>query len=90
MSNWYFAASALILLVGTGVMVLSAWLGWSIWQRNGRRGKVGLLELLRFAAVTLLAFTFLQPEYVRLIERTEHRRLPYSMISPAACSPAMS
>ena len=71
MSNWYFATSALILLVGTGVMVLSAWLGWSIWQRNGRRGKVGLLELLRFAAVTLLAFTFLQPEYVRLIERTE-------------------
>ena len=71
MSNWYFATSALIILVGTGVMVLSAWLGWSIWQRNGRRGKVGLLELLRFAAVTLLAFTFLQPEYVRLIERTE-------------------
>ena len=71
MSNWYFAASALILLVGTGVMVLSAWLGWSIWQRNGRRGKVGLLELLRFAAVTLLAFTLMQPEFVRLIERTE-------------------
>ena len=40
MSNWYFAASALILLVGTGVMVLSAWLGWSIWQRNGRRVRV--------------------------------------------------
>ncbi|MED5494391.1 MAG: hypothetical protein VYB58_01625, partial [Verrucomicrobiota bacterium] len=71
MSNWYFATSALILLVGAGVMVLSAWLGWSSWQRNGRRGKVGLLELLRFAAVTLRAFTFLQPEYVRLIERTE-------------------
>ena len=71
MSQWSFATSALILLVGAGVMVLSAWLGWSSWQRNGRRGKVGLLELLRFAAVTLLAFTFLQPEYVRLIERTE-------------------
>ena len=71
MSNWYFATSALILLVGAGVMVLSAWLGWSSWQRNGRRGKVGLLELLRFATVTLLAFTFLQPEYVRLMERTE-------------------
>ena len=71
MSQWSFANSALILLVGAGVMVLSAWLGWSSWQRNGRRGKVGLLELLRFAAVTLLAFTFLQPEYVRLIERTE-------------------
>ena len=39
----------LILLTGVGVMVLSTWLGWSIWQRNGRRGKVGLLELLRFA-----------------------------------------
>ena len=75
MSNWYFATSALILLVGTGVMVLSAWLGWSIWQRNGRRGKVGLLELLRFAAVTLLAFTFLQPEYVRLIERTKQPKV---------------
>ena len=71
MSQWSFATSALILLVGAGVMVLSAWLGWSSWQRNGRRGKVGLLELLRFATVTLLAFTFLQPEYVRLIERTE-------------------
>ncbi len=71
MSQWSFATSALILLVGAGVMVLSAWLGWSSWQRNGRRGKVGLLELLRFAAVTLLAFTLMQPEFVRLIERTE-------------------
>ena len=71
MSHWSFAASTLILLTGVGVMVLSTWLGWSIWQRNGRRGKVGLLELLRFAAVTLLAFTLLRPEFVRLIERTE-------------------
>ena len=71
MSQWSFATSALILLVGAGVMVLSAWLGWSSWQRNGRRGKVGLLELLRFATVTLLAFTLMQPEFVRLIERTE-------------------
>tara|TARA_B100000609_G_scaffold199560_1_gene204158 strand:- start:5062 stop:7266 length:2205 start_codon:yes stop_codon:yes gene_type:complete len=71
MSQWSFANSALILLVGAGVMVLSAWLGWSSWQRNGRRGKVGLLELLRFATVTLLAFTLMQPEFVRLIERTE-------------------
>ena len=71
MSHWSFAASTLILLAGVGVMALSAWLGWSIWQRNGRRGKVGLLELLRFVAVTLLAFTLLRPEFVRLIERTE-------------------
>ena len=71
MSQWSFATSNLILLTGVGVMVLSAWLSWSIWQRNGRRGNVGLLELLRFAAVTLLAFTILRPEFVRFIERTE-------------------
>ena len=56
-------------------MALSAWLGWSIWQRNGRLGKVGLLELLRFGAVTLLAFTLLRPELVRLIERTEQQQV---------------
>ena len=71
MSHWSFAASFIVILVGIGVLVLAAWLGWGNWQRNGRRGKVALLEVVRFVAVAMLAFTLLQPEYIRLIKRTD-------------------
>ena len=71
MSHWSFAASFIVILVGIGVLVLAAWLGWGNWQRNGRRGKVALLEVIRFVAVAMLAFTLLQPEYIRLIKRTD-------------------
>ena len=71
MSHWSFAASFIVILVGIGVLVLAAWLGWGNWQRNGRRGKVALLEIVRFVAVAMLAFTLLQPEYIRLIKRTD-------------------
>ena len=71
MSHWSFAASFIVILVGIGVLVLAAWLGWGNWQRNGRRGKVALLEVIRFVAVAMLAFTLLQPEYIRLIQRTD-------------------
>ena len=71
MINWSFAASLMVMLAGIGVVVLAAWLGWGNWQRNGRRGRVALLESLRLVAVAMLAFTLLQPEFVRQIERTE-------------------
>ena len=71
MSHWSFAASFIVILVGIGVLVLAAWLGWGNWQRNGRRGKVALLQVVRFVAVAMLAFTLLQPEYIRLIKRTD-------------------
>ncbi|MDP6793899.1 MAG: hypothetical protein QGG00_00780 [Verrucomicrobiota bacterium] len=71
MINWSFAASLMVMLAGIGVVVLAAWLGWGNWQRNGRRGRVALLEVLRLVAVAMLAFTLLQPEFVRQMERTE-------------------
>ena len=60
----------MVVLAGIGGVTLAAWLGWGNWQRNGRRGKVALLEVLRFVAVAMLAFTLLRPEFVRLIQRT--------------------
>ena len=71
MSHWSFADSSIVILAGIGVVALAAWLGWSNWQRNGRRGKVALLEALRFVAVAMLTFTLLRPEFVREIQRTD-------------------
>ena len=71
MSHWSFADSSIVILAGIGVVALSAWLGWSNWQRNGRRGKGALLEALRFVAVAMLTFTLLRPEFVREIQRTD-------------------
>jgi hypothetical protein len=71
MNHWSFAASLMVILAGIGGVTLAAWLGWGNWQRNGRRGKVALLEVLRFVAVAMLAFTLLRPEFVRLIQRTD-------------------
>ena len=51
----------MVILAGIGGVTLAAWLGWGNWQRNGRRGKVALLEVLRFVAVAMLAFTLLAP-----------------------------
>ncbi|SVD92641.1 uncharacterized protein METZ01_LOCUS445495, partial [marine metagenome] len=61
----------MVILAGIGVVALAAWLGWGNWQRNGRRGKVALLEVIRFVAVAMLTFTLLRPEFVRRIQRTE-------------------
>ena len=71
MSHWSFADSSIVILAGIGVVALAAWLGWSNWQRNGRRGKVALLETLRFVAVAMLTFTLLRPEFVQKIQRTD-------------------
>ena len=71
MIHWSFAASLMLLLAGIGVLALAAWLGWGNWQRNGRRGRVALLEGLRFVTMAMLAFTLLRPEFVRLIQRTD-------------------
>ena len=71
MSHWSFADSSIVILAGIVVLALAAWLGWSNWQRNGRRGKVALLEALRFVAVAMLTFTLLRPEFVQEIQRTD-------------------
>lgn len=54
---WSAAASALLLLVTTGLCVAA-------WRRSGYRRGQGLLELLRFAIVALGAVLLNQPEWV--------------------------
>ena len=71
MSHWSLTASTISFLISIGVVALSAWLGWGIWKRNNRRRKVAILELLRTTAIALLAFTLLEPEFIRRIVRTE-------------------
>ncbi len=71
MINWSFTDSFGLILAGIGVVALAGWLGWINWHRNGRRGKIALLEALRFVAVIMLAFTILRPELLRQIQRTE-------------------
>ncbi len=71
MSNWTFAASFPIVLIGAGIWLLTLWLSWSNWQRQLRRPSIGFLESLRVLIVTLLIITLLKPERVRQIERTE-------------------
>ncbi|GIT77651.1 MAG: hypothetical protein Ct9H300mP32_0330 [Verrucomicrobiota bacterium] len=67
MSHWSFAASLIVILAGIGEIGLAAWLGWGNWQRNGRRGKVALLEVsIRGGGDA--GFTLLQPEYIRLTQ----------------------
>ncbi|MBC8245660.1 MAG: hypothetical protein H8E20_14865, partial [Verrucomicrobia bacterium] len=61
MSHWSFAASLMMILAGIGVVVLAAWLGWGNWQRNGRRGRVALLEAPRLAAAAMPALPVLAP-----------------------------
>ena len=75
MSNWSFTFSAFSILTCICIIALSGWLGWSIWNRNGRRRKVAILELLRTLAVILLAFTLLEPEFIRRIIRTEQPQI---------------
>ena len=75
MSNWSFTFSAFSILTCICIIALSGWLGWSIWNRNGRRRKVAILELLRTLAVILLTFTLLEPEFIRRIIRTEQPQI---------------
>ena len=71
MTHWSFGASLFVVLLGFVLWAAAGWLCWTNWQRNHRRRSVGLLEGLRFLLVTLLAFTLLRPEFVKLMQRTE-------------------
>ena len=75
MSHWSLTASIFSILTSVGVVMLSSWLSWNIWNRNGRRRTVAILELLRTVAVILLAFTLLEPEFIRRIIRTEQPQI---------------
>ena len=75
MSNWSLTAPTFSILISIGVILLSGWLGWGIWNRNGRRRNIAILEVLRTIAVTLLAFTLLEPEFIRRIIRTEQPQI---------------
>jgi len=75
MSNWSLTAPTFSILISIGVVLLSGWLGWGIWNRNGRRRNIAILEVLRTIAVTLLAFTLLEPEFIRRIIRTEQPQI---------------
>ncbi|GIT05905.1 MAG: hypothetical protein CM1200mP29_13160 [Verrucomicrobiota bacterium] len=90
MSHWSFAASFIVILAGIGVLVLAAWLGWGNGQRNGRRGKVALLEVVRFVAVAMLAFTLLQRSIPVSSSVPTRRRSSSSTTPRAACRRAMS
>ena len=75
MSHWSFAASLMVILAGIGVVALAAWLGWGNWQRNGRRGKIALLEGAHFDFIVLntLQAGIYQVWYVR-VHFSEHAR----------------
>lgn len=71
MSNWTFAASFPLVLVGLAIWLWALWLSWTNVRRYLFRRSIVFLEGLRTLIVTLLIFTLLQPEHVRQIERTE-------------------
>ena len=71
MSNWTFAASLPLVLLGLGVWMLTLWLSWTLWKRQQFRRGIGILEGLRVLIVTFLLITLLKPERVLQIQRTE-------------------
>ena len=71
MSNWTFAASFPVVLLGLAIWGLTLWLSWTNWKRQSFRRGIGFLEGLRVVIVTLLIVTLLKPERVRQIQRTE-------------------
>jgi hypothetical protein len=56
-SGWSLALSLAIIGFTAGLCLLA-------WRRSGYRRSYGLLELLRFATVTLIAVLFNQPEWI--------------------------
>lgn len=70
MSHWSFAASLPLILLAASVWGVAAWLSWNNWHRRRTRSSA-LLESLRMVIVTLLGFTLLRPEFVKVIQRTE-------------------
>ena len=70
-TTWRWDLSWPILTAALATLVLAAVLGVLNWKRNGRRQVVGVLEILRFLAISLLLITLLRPERVETISREE-------------------
>ncbi|MGY8653975.1 MAG: hypothetical protein ACKVJX_10175 [Verrucomicrobiia bacterium] len=71
MTHWSFGASMPLMLLAALIWLAAVWLARVNWRRRGRTRLVALLEGLRVVIVTLLVFTLLRPEIVKVIERTE-------------------
>ncbi len=71
MTHWSFGTSIPLILLAALVWLAGAWLARENWLRRGRTKAITALEGLRLAIVTLLVFTLLRPELVKIIERTE-------------------
>src|SRR6266478_2555448 len=50
--------------ISIGVVLLAAGLCFTAWRRSGFARSQGLLELLRFVFIALIAFVLNQPEWV--------------------------
>ena len=70
MTNWSFASSPLLVLLGAAVWAGAAWLCWQNATRRGGKA-AAFMEALRLVIMTLLVFTLFRPELVRRIERKE-------------------
>ncbi len=70
MSHWSFAISIPLILLGLAAWAGAAWLSWTNWRRRRSRASFAL-ETLRLVIVTLLVFTLLRPEFVKIIQRSE-------------------
>ena len=50
--------------ISAGVVLFAASLCWTAWRRSGFARSQGLLELIRFSIIALMAFLLNQPEWV--------------------------
>lgn len=67
-----FFPTGAVLVLGSLLVAVAGALCWTAWRRSGSRRGIGALELLRFALVTLIAATLLQPEW--LVSRPPRER----------------
>ncbi len=70
-SQWSFAASLPIVLLGLLVWAGGGWLWLLHCRRSGWRRSVLFLEGCRFLLITLVTFTLLRPEFLWQLEREE-------------------
>ena len=66
-----FLSTPVTLIVSIAIVLLTAWLAWAGWQKSGYSPRVGFLELLRLAIVTMVAITFNQPEWLMSFQPTD-------------------
>jgi hypothetical protein len=61
-----FYSSGPVMVLGLVLMAAAGALCWLAWRRSGYRRAVGILELLRFALVSLVVLTLNQPEWLEM------------------------